>query len=34
VTVYARTFAELSSMAVVGPAARRIITDAITTLDA
>jgi len=33
IAVYARTFAELSSMAVVGPAARRIITDAITALD-
>jgi transcriptional regulator with XRE-family HTH domain len=33
VGVYARTFAELSSMAVIGPAARRIVTDAITALD-
>ena len=33
IAVYARTFAELSSMAVVGLAARRIITDAITALD-
>ena len=33
IAVYARTFAELSSMAVVGAAARRIITDAITSLD-
>ena len=33
VGVYIRTFAELSSMAAVGPAARRIITDAITALD-
>jgi transcriptional regulator with XRE-family HTH domain len=33
IAVYARTFAELSSMAVVGPAARRIIADAITALD-
>ncbi|MEV0127258.1 helix-turn-helix transcriptional regulator [Dactylosporangium sp. NPDC050688] len=34
VAVYARWFVELSSMAVVGSAARRIITDAITALDA
>lgn len=33
IAAYARTFAELASMAVVGPAARRLITDAITSLD-
>jgi transcriptional regulator with XRE-family HTH domain len=33
VGVYARTFAELSSMAVVGPPARRLVTDAINALD-
>jgi transcriptional regulator with XRE-family HTH domain len=33
IAVYARTFSELASMAVVGPAALRLITDAITSLD-
>jgi len=33
IAVYARTFAELASMAAIGPAARRLITDAITALD-
>jgi transcriptional regulator with XRE-family HTH domain len=33
VGIYVRTFAELSSMAVVGPAARRLITDAIAAFD-
>jgi hypothetical protein len=30
---YARTFVELASMAVLGPSARRLLTDAITALD-
>jgi len=34
VAIYGRWFAELSSMAVVGPPARRLITDAINALDA
>lgn len=33
IAVYARTFAELASMAAIGSAARRLITDAITALE-
>jgi hypothetical protein len=33
IAVYARTFAELSSMAVVGAPAQRLITDAVTSLE-
>jgi Domain of unknown function (DUF5753) len=33
VAVYARTYSELASMAAIGPAARRLITNAITALE-